>query len=157
MAGRGGVLYGVAGHHNLEHGCAVVSAALNVAPLSMKSVLASYTLSLAVFIPISGWMADRFGNASSVRIRDRALYSRIRALRHIERHPSIGRLSGPAGMRRSHDGPGGSPHPGANVRQIRAYPRYELRRDSRSDRPNARADRRRSYRRIPDNGGLYFL
>jgi len=32
-----------------------------VAPLSMKSVLASYTLSLAIFIPISGWMADRFG------------------------------------------------------------------------------------------------
>src|ERR1700751_3562532 len=27
----------------------------------MKAVLASYTLSLAVFIPISGWVADRFG------------------------------------------------------------------------------------------------
>ena len=38
-----------------------VAAALRVAPLSMKSVLSSYTLSLAVFIPISGWMADRFG------------------------------------------------------------------------------------------------
>jgi EmrB/QacA subfamily drug resistance transporter len=38
-----------------------IARALNVAPLSMKSVLASYTLSLAVFIPISGWMADRFG------------------------------------------------------------------------------------------------
>src|SRR6202453_4496323 len=38
-----------------------ISSALGVAPLSMKSVLASYTLSLAVFIPISGWMADRFG------------------------------------------------------------------------------------------------
>src|SRR5271169_2942102 len=38
-----------------------ISAALKVAPLSMKSVLASYTLSLAVFIPISGWMADHFG------------------------------------------------------------------------------------------------
>jgi EmrB/QacA subfamily drug resistance transporter len=38
-----------------------VAAALKVPPLSMKSVLASYTLSLAVFIPISGWMADRFG------------------------------------------------------------------------------------------------
>jgi EmrB/QacA subfamily drug resistance transporter len=38
-----------------------VASALHVAPLSMKSVLASYTLSLAVFIPISGWMADRFG------------------------------------------------------------------------------------------------
>lgn len=38
-----------------------ISAALGVAPFSMKAVLASYTLSLAVFIPISGWMADRFG------------------------------------------------------------------------------------------------
>ncbi len=38
-----------------------IAAALHVAPLSMKSVLASYTLSLAVFIPISWWMADRFG------------------------------------------------------------------------------------------------
>jgi EmrB/QacA subfamily drug resistance transporter len=39
----------------------VISKALAVTPLAMKSVLASYTLSLAVFIPISGWMADRFG------------------------------------------------------------------------------------------------
>jgi EmrB/QacA subfamily drug resistance transporter len=39
----------------------VISHALGVTALSMKSVLASYTLSLAVFIPISGWMADRFG------------------------------------------------------------------------------------------------
>jgi EmrB/QacA subfamily drug resistance transporter len=39
----------------------VISRALGVTVLSMKSVLASYTLSLAVFIPISGWMADRFG------------------------------------------------------------------------------------------------
>ena len=38
-----------------------ISSALGVGPLSMKAVLASYTLSLAVFIPISGWMADRFG------------------------------------------------------------------------------------------------
>jgi EmrB/QacA subfamily drug resistance transporter len=38
-----------------------IAAALKVAPLSMKSVLSSYTLSLAVFIPISGWVADRFG------------------------------------------------------------------------------------------------
>src|SRR5580700_433086 len=38
-----------------------IARALGVAPLSMKAVLASYTLSLAVFIPISGWMANRFG------------------------------------------------------------------------------------------------
>jgi EmrB/QacA subfamily drug resistance transporter len=39
----------------------VIAKALAVTPLSMKSVLSSYTLSLAVFIPISGWAADRFG------------------------------------------------------------------------------------------------
>jgi EmrB/QacA subfamily drug resistance transporter len=38
-----------------------IAHALDVPPLSMKAVLASYTLSLAVFIPISGWMANRFG------------------------------------------------------------------------------------------------
>jgi EmrB/QacA subfamily drug resistance transporter len=38
-----------------------IAEAMKVTPLDMKSVLASYTLSLAVFIPISGWMADRFG------------------------------------------------------------------------------------------------
>jgi EmrB/QacA subfamily drug resistance transporter len=38
-----------------------IAAAMHVVPLSMKSALTSYTLSLAVFIPISGWMADRFG------------------------------------------------------------------------------------------------
>ena len=38
-----------------------IARALGVAPLSMKAVLSSYTLSLAVFIPISGWMANRFG------------------------------------------------------------------------------------------------
>lgn len=39
----------------------VMAKELGIAPLSMKAVLSSYTLSLAVFIPLSGWMADRFG------------------------------------------------------------------------------------------------
>jgi EmrB/QacA subfamily drug resistance transporter len=38
-----------------------IAAALHVAPLSMRSVLSSYTLAVAVFIPVSGWAADRFG------------------------------------------------------------------------------------------------
>jgi EmrB/QacA subfamily drug resistance transporter len=38
-----------------------IATALGVAPLSMKAVLSSYTLSVAVFIPLSGWVADRFG------------------------------------------------------------------------------------------------
>ncbi len=38
-----------------------IAHALKVPPLSMKAVLASYTLSLAIFIPVSGWVANRFG------------------------------------------------------------------------------------------------
>ena len=39
----------------------VMASSLQVLPLVLKAVMTSYTLSLAVFIPISGWMADRFG------------------------------------------------------------------------------------------------
>ena len=38
-----------------------MAASLKVASLSLKSVVTSYTIGLAVFIPISGWVADRFG------------------------------------------------------------------------------------------------
>lgn len=38
-----------------------MAASLHVTPLSLKAVVSSYILSLAVCIPISGWMADRFG------------------------------------------------------------------------------------------------
>ena len=38
-----------------------IAAAMGIPPLSMKAVLSSYTLSVALFIPISGWLADRFG------------------------------------------------------------------------------------------------
>jgi EmrB/QacA subfamily drug resistance transporter len=34
---------------------------LQVTPLSLKAVVTSYILSLAVCIPVSGWMADRYG------------------------------------------------------------------------------------------------
>lgn len=38
-----------------------IANAMQVAPLSLKAALTSYTLSLAIFIPVSGWVADRFG------------------------------------------------------------------------------------------------
>ncbi|QEL57886.1 DHA2 family efflux MFS transporter permease subunit [Chromobacterium paludis] len=39
----------------------VIARDLSVDPISLKLALTSYLVSLAVFIPISGWMADRFG------------------------------------------------------------------------------------------------
>jgi EmrB/QacA subfamily drug resistance transporter len=38
-----------------------MAASLHVTPLSLKAVVTSYILSLAVCIPVSGWMADRYG------------------------------------------------------------------------------------------------
>lgn len=54
--------------------------ALGVSVLSMKAVVASYKLALAVLIPISGWMAAS------------------------HQHSSPGGLPGSAGLRRRHDG-----------------------------------------------------
>jgi EmrB/QacA subfamily drug resistance transporter len=42
-------------------GIPAMAASLNVTPLSLKAVVTSYILALAVSIPVSGWLADRFG------------------------------------------------------------------------------------------------
>ena len=61
-----------------------IAAALKVAPLSMKAVLSSYTLSLAVFIPVSGWMADRYGTRRVFFFRHCYFHYRIGPLRNLE-------------------------------------------------------------------------
>ncbi len=45
----------------------VISEDLNVTALSLKAVVTAYMLTLAVFIPISGWMTDRFGTRGVFR------------------------------------------------------------------------------------------
>ena len=41
---------------------------LGVSPITLKLALTSYMVSLAVFIPISGWMADKFGAKNIFRL-----------------------------------------------------------------------------------------
>ncbi len=43
-------------------GIPAMAASLGVAPLSLKAVVTSYILALAVSIPVSGWLAERFGS-----------------------------------------------------------------------------------------------
>jgi len=43
-------------------GIPAMAASLGVTPLSLKAVSTSYILALAVSIPVSGWLADRFGS-----------------------------------------------------------------------------------------------
>jgi EmrB/QacA subfamily drug resistance transporter len=38
-----------------------IARTLNVAPLSLNLAITAYVLSLAVFMPVSGWIADRYG------------------------------------------------------------------------------------------------
>ncbi|WP_034915915.1 multidrug transporter subunit MdtD [Erwinia sp. 9145] len=38
-----------------------MAASLNESPLNMHSVIVSYVLTVAVMLPVSGWLADRFG------------------------------------------------------------------------------------------------
>src|SRR6202521_5583077 len=45
-----------------------IAADIGTSPLTLKLAITSYLLSLAVFIPASGWTADRFGARAVVSI-----------------------------------------------------------------------------------------
>ncbi len=38
-----------------------IAKSLNHSPLAMQPAIVSYTLTVAMLIPVSGWLADRFG------------------------------------------------------------------------------------------------
>lgn len=39
-----------------------IASDMNYSPLQMQSIIVSYTLTLAIFIPLSGWLSDKFGS-----------------------------------------------------------------------------------------------
>lgn len=45
-----------------------IAADLHVGPITLKLALTAYMVALAIFIPVSGWMADRFGAKNVFRI-----------------------------------------------------------------------------------------
>ncbi|WP_211486621.1 MFS transporter, partial [Corallococcus exiguus] len=45
----------------------MIAASLGEDPIALKLALTSYLVSLAIFIPVSGWMADRFGSRNVFR------------------------------------------------------------------------------------------
>ena len=83
-----------------------MAASLHEDPVRLNLAITTYLLALAVFVPVSGWMADRFGakrvfmsaivvfTVSSVLCGIRAFAARARPLSH------------PAGHRRRHDDAG---------------------------------------------------
>jgi MFS family permease len=42
-----------------------IAADLGTSPIALKLAVTAYLVALAIFIPVSGWMADRFGARAS--------------------------------------------------------------------------------------------
>ncbi|WP_159566253.1 multidrug transporter subunit MdtD [Budvicia diplopodorum] len=97
-----------------------IAKSLNHSPLAMQSAIISYTLTVAMLIPISGWLADRFGTRKifSISVFLFVLGSLFCAL-----SPTLMILV----LSRVMQGIGGAMMmPVARLALLRAYPRSEL-------------------------------
>ncbi|XDK50623.1 multidrug transporter subunit MdtD [Kosakonia cowanii] len=97
-----------------------IAQSLNRSPLAMQSAIISYTLTVAMLIPVSGWLADRFGTRRifMLAVSLFTLGSLACALSH-----SLGMLV----VFRVIQGIGGAMMmPVARLALLRAYPRSEL-------------------------------
>ena len=61
-----------------------IAADIGTSPLTLKLAVTAYLLSLAVFIPVSGWTADRFGARTVFPQRHRGLHARLDRLRALQ-------------------------------------------------------------------------
>ena len=66
-----------------------IAADIGTSPIALKLALTAYLVSLAVFIPVSGWMADRFGAKNVFRAAIMGFVRRIHRLRGIEFAPRL--------------------------------------------------------------------
>lgn len=97
-----------------------IARSLDHSPLAMQSAVVSYTLTVALLIPVSGWFADRFG-ARRIFILAVSLFSLGSLLCALS--PSLNLLV----TSRVIQGIGGAMMmPVARLALIRAYPRSEL-------------------------------
>ena len=117
-------------------------------PLSLKAVVTSYILSLAVCIPVSGWMADRFGTRR-VFVTAVAMFTcASHAVRAVAERADAGRGAHAAGHRRRDDDAGRAARHHPHLPKSELLRRDELRHHSGADRAAARADGRRPDRAL---------
>ena len=62
-----------------------IAASLGVDPIALKLALTAYLVSLAIFIPISGWAADRYGARTVFRWALAVFMAGARILDSVER------------------------------------------------------------------------
>ena len=56
---------------------------LHADPVQLSLAATAYLLSLAIFVPISGWAADRFGGRGDLSRRHRAVHAGLDPLRAV--------------------------------------------------------------------------
>ena len=97
-----------------------IAADIGTSPLTLKLAITSYLLSLAVFIPASGWTADRFGARMVFSIADRRVHGGLDRLRAVVLGHRFRDRAHPAGHRRRDDDAGRAAGAAALDRQERA-------------------------------------
>jgi len=83
-----------------------IAADIGTSPLTLKLAITSYLLSLAVFIPASGWTADRFGARMVFSIAIGVFDAGIDRLRAVDLGHRFRDRAHPAGPRRRDDDTG---------------------------------------------------
>ena len=137
-----------------EHGPTVIATSLpaiapdlGTDPIVLKLAFTTYLLSLTVFIPISGWLADRFGARHVFRVAIAVFTLGSIACGLADLAGRTGGGARPAGHRRRHDGAGRAHHPAPRRPQVRACRCAGLAHHPGSHRPAARAAGRRLHHR----------
>ena len=122
-----------------------IAADIGTNPLALKLALTSYLLSLAVFIPMSGWTADRFGARTVFTSAPRCVHARLDRLRAgILARRFRDRPHRP-GHGRRHDDAGRPARAGALDRQARTRQCHGLGDGARPCRPGDRPAGRRLH------------
>ena len=125
-----------------------IAADLHQDPIVLKLALTSYMLTLAVFIPASGWVADKLGartvfcSAIVVFTLGSILCGASNSLGDADRGARV------PGARRRDDGAGRAARAAAQRAEIRHGQRARLSHRARADRPGRRAAARRLHHHL---------
>ncbi len=118
---------------------------LDANPINLKLALTTYLLALAVFIPASGWMADRFGAKNVFRAAMVVFAAGLDRLRAFDRTSLARRGAHPAGHGRRDDDAGRPPDRAAHRPEEPNHRRHRLAVHPGAGRPGARAAARRLH------------
>ena len=125
-----------------------IAADIGTSPIALKLALTAYLVSLAIFIPISGWMADRFGAKRVFRFAIGVFVIGSVALRRLRLAAGVRACALPAGHGRGDDDAGRAAGAGARDGQARTRLGHGLAHHSGPDRPAGRAAGRRLHHHL---------